>query len=108
MGRVLRTPEQRWRLIGQYQASGLGKAEFCRREGIKLGTFCQWVNGQRGGGQKPFATSMKSKVQFAEVQMAMGGAAPLEIVLGSGHCLRVRDLSRLKEVAELIREVSAC
>jgi hypothetical protein len=38
--------EQYWRgLVGKYEASGLpSKSAFCKAEGIKLSSFCAWIN----------------------------------------------------------------
>ena len=37
-----RSAEQQRRLIGRFERSGLGQSEFCRREGINVGTFYSW------------------------------------------------------------------
>jgi hypothetical protein len=105
-GRVLRTREQRQELIRRYRASGWGKAEYCRQQEVKLATFCHWMKGQPMTKQRRSVSSTKSKVKFAEVQVALGATAPVEIALASG--IRLRDLSRWKELVEFLRELTRC
>jgi hypothetical protein len=106
--RVLRTPEQRQDLIRGYRASGLGKAEYCREHGVKLATFCQWMNGRFVTKRRRLDSIGKSEVKFAEVQVGLGATAPVEIALASGVNIRLRDLSGWKELVELLRELTRC
>lgn len=105
--RTRRTPEQRQAIIRQYRASGLGRAAFCRRYQVNLATFCHWMNAQPGAKRRG-STATKSKMKFAEVQVALSGTAPVEIVLASGVCIRLRDLSRPEKLAEFLRELTRC
>jgi hypothetical protein len=47
-------------------------------------------------------------MKFAEVQVGLGATAPVEIALASGVNIRLRDLSRGKELMELLRELTRC
>lgn len=116
-GRVRRNAEQRQELIEAYRVSGLSQAEFCRREGIEPTTLNHWLRGRAkpGRARVPRARRKKScgfaQVQVAcpeRVEVALAGPAPLEIELGAGLLIRVRDASRLKELVEFIREVRRC
>ena len=107
-GRVLRTREQRQDLIRGYRASGLSKAEYCREQDVNLATFSHWMNGRPTGKRRRSASTTKSDVKFAEVQVARGATAPVEIALASGVCIRLRDLSRWKERVEFLRELNRC
>jgi transposase-like protein len=106
--RVLRTPEQRQELIQKYRASGLGKSEYCRQRGVNLTTFCQWLNGRLRTKRRRSVSTPKSEMKFAEVQVGLGATAPVEIALASGVNIRLRDLSRWKELVELLRELTRC
>jgi hypothetical protein len=110
---VRRSAQERRELIEVYRASGLGKAAFCRRHGLHLATFCAWFHRRslRGPAGKAAA--------FAEVILPMDGPtgasgesaasdARLRIDLPRGLCVRVYDVSTLKDLAPFIREVLAC
>jgi transcriptional regulator with XRE-family HTH domain len=113
-GRVRRNAEQRLGLIEAYKASGLSQAEFCRREGIEPTTLNHWLRGRAKPGRTP--ARRKKACRFAQVQVAfperveaaLAGPAPLEIELGTGVLIRVRDASRLKDLVEFVREVRRC
>ena len=107
-GRVLRTREQRQELIRGYRSSGLSKAEYCRQQDVNLATFCQWMNGRSMTKRRRLALTTKSEVKFAEAQVGLGATAPVEIALASGVCIRLRDLSRWKELVEFLRELTRC
>ena len=106
--RVLRTLEQRQELIRRYQASGLGKAEYCREHGVNLATFCQWLEGRLRTERRRSVSTPKSEMKFAEAQVPLGATALVEIALPSGVCVRLRDLSRGRELVEFLREWTRC
>ena len=108
-GRVRRNAEQRQELIEAYRASGLIQAEFCRREGIEPSTLNHWLRGRAKPGRARVPRARRKKAcRFAQVEVALAGPAPLEIELGAGLLIRVRDAGRLKELVEFIREVRGC
>ena len=94
-GRVRRTAEQRRELLRRYEASGLSKAEFCRRNEVNLGTFCPWVEAARRG-KRAEAAGGAAEVRFAEVELALGGGsrAPIEIEVPGGVTIRVHERDR--------------
>ena len=106
-GRILRSAEDRRKLIELYRSSGLGKVEFCRRHNVKLTTLYQWISsGVRG--RRVLGGGRRKKVKFAEVQVAMSGAAPIEIELPSRVCIRLREASAVGDLVKFVREVGAC
>jgi hypothetical protein len=104
-GRVWRSAQERRELIEAFEACGLGKAAYCRRRGIPLATFCNWLKRRT-----------KTEPVFAEVQVVgraptlplLRGAAPVEIELPSGVRVHVRDTERLAQLTAFIRELSPC
>ena len=44
--------EEKARIIGLYEESGLTRAEFCRREGVSLFNLQRWLGKRRRGGTK--------------------------------------------------------
>jgi hypothetical protein len=70
-----RTREQVEELIGQWKASGIGKKEFCAREGIKYQTFVSWFYKRFKKPSKP-RSFIPIEVQtpmpaiFAEIQLS--------------------------------------
>jgi len=103
-GRRLRNAEDRRELIGRYKRSGLSKAEFCRQQGLELSTFCGWfaTKGVRR------AKRRRRKSKFAEVQVALGKTAPIEIELPSRICIRLQDAGTVGDLVKFVREVGAC
>jgi hypothetical protein len=105
-GRVRRSAEQRRELINRYEVSGLGKAEFCRQNGIHLGTFCQWFSpGARSPKRRMRGPEVMHPPAFAEVRVAIAASAPVEVDLPQGIRIRLRDAGLL---AVVIREALAC
>lgn len=107
-GRVLRTTDERQELVGAFKASRLGMAEFCRQRELRLSTFCQWVNSGKYGRRKVRGWKRKAPMKFAQVQVAMGGTAPIEVELAGGVRIRVRDAGLWPMVGGWIREVTGC
>ena len=105
-GRILRTAEDRRQLIETFNQSGLGMAEFCRREGLRLSTVYNWV--YRAKPPRIATRTGNAPVRFAEVKLAMGGGAPIEVELPGGVRIQVRDASLWPVVGGWLREVASC
>lgn len=83
--------------------------EFCQERDLRLSTFCHWVNsGKYGWRRKPSARKRKKPIKFAEVQVAMGGGAGIEVELPGGVRIQVREASLWPVVGGWIREVAGC
>ena len=106
-GRILRSAEDRRELIERYKASGLGKAEFCGRHGLKLTTLYSWMNSGRGTVRRR-TRSASRRVKFAQMEVALGKAAPIEVELPSRVCIRLREASVVGDLVKFVREVGAC
>jgi len=92
------TAADREQLIQEHARSGLTKKAFCAKRGINLTTFHGWFKRRNKSGP----------ARFAEVKLPVGMAAPIEIELPKGICIRIRDAARLRDVVEFIREVAGC
>ena len=106
-GRILRSAEDRRELIERYKASGLSKAEFCRRHGLKLSTLYNWMSSGRGKVRRRTRPA-NGRVKFAQMEMALGKGAPIEIELPSRLCIRLRDATVVGDLVKFVREVGAC
>jgi transposase-like protein len=106
-GRILRSAEERQELIERYKASGLRKAEFCRRHGLKLTTLYGWMSSGHGKVRRR-TKSTTGRVKFAEVEVAMGKASPIEIELPSRICIRLQNAEVIGDLVRFVREVGVC
>jgi transposase len=100
-----------WRMaIETWQASGRSVRQFCKQEGLAEPSFYFWrkrlagasVQGARG---KPEPSS------FIEVSMPRSQSAAVELVLASGHTLRIPvgvDTATLSTVLSVVRSVGLC
>lgn len=79
-----RTPEEWERLVQQYEASGMGPGEFCRREGLNENTFRLWRGRVR--------SAPRGASPFVEVVPVASAESPwaIEVELPSGTKLRLR------------------
>jgi transposase-like protein len=108
-GRVRRTAEQRRELIEEYEASGLGKAEFCRQRGVNFATFCHWFTTKkrrRNGGTRAASPTPR----FAEIAVVQPTVEPaaIEILLPNGSRVGIRHHGRSEELVALVRGVAGC
>ena len=79
--------QQFWqRALEAQQESGISIAAFCKKEGIRQSAYYYWRRKLAGGVSKP---NQKSPPDFLEVVMPAGNTVALELVLSSGHTLRI-------------------
>ncbi len=106
--------ERYWRgVLGQWRASGMSRAAFCRRRGINYYTLSQWksrLETEPAGGSKENGSSRSRRPHFVEVAVptASAFAAAYEITLASGRTLRVPPGFDESDVARLIAVVESC
>ena len=103
-GRVLRTSAERGELVKAYETSTLRQAEFCAQRGIHPTTFSSWWRAAQNTAKR----IPRDKVEFAEFNMPVGGAAPIEIVLPDRVTIRVRDAALCKDLLPLLRGYASC
>jgi len=95
----MRTTVERW------QRSGLSAAGFCRREGIQARRLSYW---KRVLGVKPGQRASRTRLAPVQVvDLGLAAAASIEVVLGGGERLVVREgvsPELLREVLTALRE----
>jgi transposase-like protein len=97
--RTWRSPQQRVRLIREYEKSEMTQTAFCREQGINPGTFSRWLRQQAPASIQP---------TFAEVSLPITPPADIEICLPNGTRVLVRHNDKPAELAKLIRGVAGC
>ena len=88
--------EDRKRLIHEQVQSGLTKRDFCAQRQINLATFYNWPTRKLVAGQVP---------AFAQVDIATGLQAAVEVLLPNGARVGIRHQGRRDELVCLIRGV---
>lgn len=81
-----RDPEKEnfWReTFAAWRKSGEGKAEFCRREGLKLNAFCTWEGRIRERDEELRKARRRAQYQQRRAGMAAGKAEPLFVPVES-------------------------
>jgi transposase-like protein len=94
--RVRYGAEDRERLIQAQAQSGLTKRAFCAQRQINLTTFYAWAKRKSVAVQTP---------AFAQVEIAAGLQAAVEVLLPNGARVGIRHQGRRDELAALIRGV---
>jgi hypothetical protein len=101
-----------WRqVLGEWQASGLTQAEFCRRRGIKAVTFAWWKRRLRGSaGALPAAQAGSAppagRPAFVELALPTHQAG-YELALPGGACLHLPADFDAERVARFVRALTA-
>ncbi len=103
---------QFWQMVIEtWQGSGMSISKFCKAEGLPEGTFYSWRKrlSRRHSQRKEQSSSRPSA--FIEVAMPKSDHAPLELVLSSGHTLRISstaDNKILSNVISVLRQEGLC
>jgi hypothetical protein len=85
-GRRQHRTEEHWRtILGRFESSGLGAAEFCRRDGIPLSSFQRWRQRVPLDGSARFVELVPPTPAVAAAYWS------IEVVLPNGTCLRFRE-----------------
>ena len=96
--RVRRKTAERERLIKEQAASGLTKKTFCARRQINLTTFYAWA-------KRKSAVGVQTR-GFAQVEIAAGLQAAVEVLLPNGARIGIRHQGQRNELIALIRGVA--
>ena len=103
---------QFWQMaIETWKNSDMSVSKFCKAEGLSEGTFYGWRRrlSVRNAQRKEPADPKPSA--FIEVAMPRDDPVPLELVLSSGHTLRIHstaDNKTLSNVMSVLRQVGLC
>ena len=98
-GRRIMSPERIEALVREYQDSGLTRAAFARRAGVKYATFAGWVAARRT------PASRKGPVRFAELQLPAPKVVPAElsVIFPDGLVVRGSDREALAALVRALR-----
>jgi transposase-like protein len=95
-------------LVAEYEASGLGRQEFCEKHGLALGTLDRYRKWQRqgnaGGGSRWVAVELSGAKTAGE----SGAGSELAVVLTRGRRIEVRrgfDGNTLEQLVRLLEQV---
>ncbi len=101
-GRKIYSPEQRDRLLAEYDASGLTQARFAKQTGVKYMTLVTWLYERRQGASRPRKGGMKfEKLELPRVTSKPASAeASVLVTLPDGTRIEGK---RPADVAEVLR-----
>jgi transposase-like protein len=103
---------QFWQMaIETWKNSDMSVSKFCKAEGLSEGTFYGWRRrlSVRNAQRKEPADPRPSA--FIEVAMPKNDHIPIELLLSSGHTLRIRssaDNETLSNVLSVLRQAGLC
>jgi transposase-like protein len=98
-------------VIETWKNSDMSVSQFCKAEGLSEGTFYGWRRrlSVRNAQRKESADPRPSA--FIEIAMPKDDPIPIELLLSSGHTLRIRssaDNETLSKVLSVLRQVGLC
>lgn len=90
-----------YRLLAEYDRSGLTQEAFCKREGLRYGTFVAWV----GRRKRDAAGVAPGDNKFLELSLPAPASqsAQLEVILADGIVLRGDTAEALAQLVRLLR-----
>jgi transposase len=107
--------EQRqfWRMVFEtHQASGLSIKQFCQNEGISEAGFYSWRKKLAAVDERPKVAGVSAaSAGFIEVNVPGYASVGLELVLSSGHTLRIpagADSTLLGHVLSTLKQAGLC
>jgi hypothetical protein len=90
------------RIVGLYRESGLTRAEFCRREGVRLFNLQRWLGKQKRCGEVRFVEVETGAIgEQGRYRLGFGGASWLEVEAGF-------DEREVRVLARIVREAARC
>lgn len=109
LGRVQRTPEQRERILNEYERSGLSGPKFAALCGVKYQTFAGWLARRKSQGQthpkRQQYPKAPTQVQWLEgaVQSAAVSRSGLLLQLPGGVRAQISSEGHIALAAALVR-----
>lgn len=104
-GRQLLGENEWYRLLSEYDASGLTQKVFCQREGVKYGTFVAWLGRRKKKRESGEAVVAQPKFHsLGNVGSITGASSKLEVQLPDGVLLRGENARELSRLVMLLRE----
>ena len=104
---------QFWQMaVEAWQASGLSVRQFCKQEGLSEPSFYGWRKRlKKSSGPKPEHRTDCSPESFIQVSLPTASAPAIELVLSSGHTLRISvgvDRKTLTAILSALGEAGLC
>jgi hypothetical protein len=103
---------QFWQMaIETWQDSGMSVGKFCEAEGLSEWSFYNWRKKLAGDCSRRAKQTATSPPTFIEVAMPKSDHAALELVLSSGHTLRIgstADNRTLSNVISVLCQAGLC
>ena len=94
--------EEKARIVGRYEGSGLTRVEFCRREGVSLFNLQRWLGKRRQCGEARFAeVEARAIAEQGRYRFGFEGGAWLEVERGF-------DEREVRVLAGIVRETARC
>lgn len=93
--------EEKARIVGLYEESGLTRVEFCRREGIGLFNLQRWLGKRRRGEARFVEVEARAIAEQGRYRMGFEGGARLEVEAGF-------DEREVRVLAGIMREAARC
>ncbi len=94
--------EEKARIVGLYEQSGLTRGEFCRREGVSLFNLQRWLGKRRQSGEARFVElEARAIAEQGRYRLGFGGGAWLEVEAGF-------DEREVRVLASIVREAARC
>ena len=108
IGRVQRTPEQRERILDEYERSGLSGPKFAALCGVKYQTFASWLARRKSERQAPKCRQQRrarTQVRWLEasVQATPASSAGLLLQLPGGVQAQISNENHIALAAALVR-----
>jgi len=94
--------EEKARIVGLYEQSGLARVEFCRRQGVSLFKLQRWLGKRRQSGEARFVElEARAIAEQGRYRLGFGGGAWLEVEAGF-------DEREVRVLASIVREAVRC
>ena len=94
--------EEKTRIVGLYEESGLTRVEFCRRQGVSLFNLQRWLGKRGRAGEGRFVeVEARAIAEHGRYRFGFGGGAWLEVEGGF-------DEGEVRVLAAILREAARC
>lgn len=94
--------EEKARIVGLYEQSGLTRGEFCRREGVSLFNLQRWLGKRRQSGEARFVElEARAIEEQGRYRLGFGEGAWLEVEAGF-------DEREVRVLAGIVRKAARC
>jgi hypothetical protein len=94
--------EEKARIVGLYERSGLRRVEFCRREGVSLFNLQRWLGKRRpSGGARFVEVEARAMAEPGGYRLGFAGGGWLEVQGGF-------DEREVRVLADIVKEATRC